>query len=319
MSKNNLVFSEDLWITFQSNVYPAMLNCLAEDLGVTVESIKKLGVGFYPLEQAWIFAERDHKGNIIGLQRRYKNGKKFMIEGSKRGLSYEVNSTYKKQKSNCIYSKFIRLRDAGVSCPLCGKDDWCLISADDVNNPSAVICPRIEKGSKRYIERSGYLHQLRELRHSRSDELLSVSNKPYLVVEGSSDVLVAMDMGYVAIGKPAAENGNEFLAKLLKNKNVIVLGENDDSVGVRGMESTFQTLKPKCKSVVKILPPDDFKDLREWKPTADEFEKWVKKNRVTKTADGIFETTHFPLLTDEFLEKFPRLVCFEGDWFDWEN
>jgi len=41
-------------------------------------------------------------------------------------------------------------------CPVCKKTDWCLIAKDN----SAVICPRIEDGSKKYIEGSGYLHVL---------------------------------------------------------------------------------------------------------------------------------------------------------------
>jgi len=317
--QNNLKFSEDLWITFQGNIYPAMLDCLAKDLDVSVESIKKLGIGFYPGEQAWIFAERDHKGKIVGLQKRYMNGKKFMIEGSKRGLSYECNSKAVGKKSNNRFPNFIRTHDAGVDCPICGKPDWCLVSSENVQNPSAVICPRVKKGSKRFIEGSGYLHQLRELRDSGQDHLLRISDKPYLVVEGSSDVLCAMDMGYVAIGKPSAQSGNNFLAKLLKNKNVIVLGENDDSVGVVGMESTYQTLKSKCKSTIKILPPDNYKDLRDWKPTVDEFEDWVRKNKVIKTASGIFETPRFPPLAKELLKTMSNFVCFEDDWFDWEE
>tara|TARA_R100000458_G_scaffold59180_1_gene69004 strand:- start:130 stop:942 length:813 start_codon:yes stop_codon:yes gene_type:complete len=42
-------------------------------------------------------------------------------------------------------------------CPVCGKPDWCLVSPDR----SAVICPRIEEGSCRYIDGSGYLHVLK--------------------------------------------------------------------------------------------------------------------------------------------------------------
>jgi 5S rRNA maturation endonuclease (ribonuclease M5) len=43
-------------------------------------------------------------------------------------------------------------------CPVCGKTDWCSISEDG----SACICPRTEKGSKKYIDGSGYLHILKE-------------------------------------------------------------------------------------------------------------------------------------------------------------
>jgi len=318
---------EDLWITFQQNVYPTMIDCLAEDLGVTVESIKKLGIGFFPGEQAWIFAERDHRGNVIGLQRRYKDGKKFMIKSSKRGLIYEINkfgmfrNTAKKTKPNYLYSNFVRCYNAGVCCPLCNKDDWCLVSSDDVHNPSAVICGRSSEGAKRYIQNSGYLHQLQETISSGQNESLQVSNKPLVVVEGSSDVLCAMDLGYTAIGKPSAEGGNDLLVKLLKGKNqkVIIIGENDEA-GQRGLESTFQILKPICKSTIKILPPDGFSDLRDWGPTVDEFEKWIKKNKITKTADGIFETTqHYPLAL-EWLETQKKngklqLRYFNKDWY----
>lgn len=303
-----------------------MINYLAEDLGVTVESIKKLGVGFYPLKQAWIFAERNENGQITGLVQRYKirgETKKHCWSGSKRGLSYECLGV--KQKK--IYQRknnFIRLQNAGVTCPICGKKDWCLVSDENPRNPSTVICSRTSEGAERFIEGSGYLHH-RHQHISNSEQkirpdqfsILSYSDNPLVVVEGSSDVLAAMDMGYVAIGKPSAESGNSILAKLVKNKDVIVIGENDEA-GQRGMESTFQTLKLKCKSVIKILPPDKFKDLREWCPTADEFENWVRKNKVTKTADGTFETVHFPPLAEELLKKFPRFVCFEDDWFNLE-
>ena len=42
-------------------------------------------------------------------------------------------------------------------CPICGKSQWCLIAKDS----SAVICPRVEKDSKKYIDGSGYLHILK--------------------------------------------------------------------------------------------------------------------------------------------------------------
>ena len=48
--------------------------------------------------------------------------------------------------------------DGENPCPICNKKDWCLISTDK----SAVICPRVEEGSKKYIDGSGHLHVLKE-------------------------------------------------------------------------------------------------------------------------------------------------------------
>ena len=56
-----------LFDTYQNNVFPAMLELLAEDLGVKVSSLQTLGVGFYPAHQAWAFAERNAKGDVTGI------------------------------------------------------------------------------------------------------------------------------------------------------------------------------------------------------------------------------------------------------------
>jgi len=41
-------------------------------------------------------------------------------------------------------------------CSICGRPDWCLVSPDG----DAAICPRIEQGSLKHIEDSGWLHIL---------------------------------------------------------------------------------------------------------------------------------------------------------------
>lgn len=41
-------------------------------------------------------------------------------------------------------------------CPVCGKSDWCMVSS----NRAVVICPRVEEGSRKYLDGSGYLHIL---------------------------------------------------------------------------------------------------------------------------------------------------------------
>lgn len=51
-------------------------------------------------------------------------------------------------------------------CPICGKPDWCLVAPDR----SAAICPRIDEGSSRYIEGSGYLHILKVTQEWMNEE-----------------------------------------------------------------------------------------------------------------------------------------------------
>lgn len=45
-------------------------------------------------------------------------------------------------------------------CPICGKPDWCLVSRDDLEDPSSVICSRIE--SDRRWGAAGWFHRLRK-------------------------------------------------------------------------------------------------------------------------------------------------------------
>jgi len=278
MSKNNIDW-EAKFLQFKKNVYPAMVEHLAEQLGVTTDSINKLEVGYFPGEQAWIFPERDDRGQIVGLMKRSHDGKKFMVHGSTRGLLYECAGVFDKKQAGRDYSsttKFIRAYSAGVDCPLCGKRKWCLVSNDNPSDPSTVICGHTEKGATKFIEGSGYLHHRKpQSKHNRVG-VLSHTDKPIVVVEGASDVLAATDMGYVAVGKPNADGRLNWLSSLLKGKDVIVVGENDEA-GRRGMQKTFDALRSYCDSIQKVLPPAKYKDLRAWHPTVDEFEQWTKE------------------------------------------
>lgn len=200
---------EKLFVRYRQNVIAGMAQIIAEQLGVTVASVERLGVGFYPLENAWVWSETDDQGRVIGLLKRYHNGKKVMVKGSERGLIYQYP--------------------------------------------------------------------------------LPKTNKPILVVEGASDVLAAMDMGYVGVGRPSADGGGKFLSALLKGHDVIIVGENDDGAGVRGMEKMFQVLKSSCKSVRKVLPPAGKKDLRSWHPSGGEFEQWVSQYADTADTNRVIE------------------------------
>jgi P4 family phage/plasmid primase-like protien len=294
-----------------------MIVTLSEELEVSVDSINKLGVGYDLIEECWVFAERDDCGKVIGLSRRYRDGSKFMVPGSKRGLIYECVQTIEKGRVH-KNSEFVPARHAGVDCPLCGKRKWCMVTRDNPNDPSAVICGHTPKGAVRHIEGSGYLHRLHTA--TQGDTVTSPlrnSDKPYIVVEGASDVLAAMDLGYVSVGKPSAESGSLLAAALLQGKNVVILGENDAGAGVRGMDRTFSQLKARCKKAVKCLPPAAFKDLRKWKPTLEEFEAWVEqKGSEADLSRLIYDGLDFRTLAEKFVKSSKaRLLYHHDEWW----
>jgi putative DNA primase/helicase len=83
---------------FRQNITPGLIETLARQLGVTNESLEKLNTGFMCgglrednnriSQHAFTFPEMDANGSVIGILRRFWDGKKFMIVGSERGLYY---------------------------------------------------------------------------------------------------------------------------------------------------------------------------------------------------------------------------------------
>lgn len=62
---------------------------LAQQLGVSVSSLGRIGVGWSDRHSAWLIPERDGTGRIIGVVRRYPNGNKRQMSGGKRGLTFD--------------------------------------------------------------------------------------------------------------------------------------------------------------------------------------------------------------------------------------
>lgn len=71
---------------FKADLTVQRLKDLAAKLGVPKESLERLSIGWSVHHKAWTFPERDHERRIIGIMRRYVNGKKMVIDGSTRGL-----------------------------------------------------------------------------------------------------------------------------------------------------------------------------------------------------------------------------------------
>jgi putative DNA primase/helicase len=74
-----------------------------------------------------------------------------------------------------------------------------------------------------------------------------------------------MDLGFVAIGRPSAKGGMEFLKEMpLAGAEIWIIGENDAGVGKEGMEKTFANLRYLSHNIRYVLPPNGVKDLRQW-------------------------------------------------------
>lgn len=245
--------------------FPALYDELARQLGVSSESVAALGVGFIPVDehgnQGWAFPERDAKGKVVGIEVRLMDGKKYMVTGSKRGLTYMVNQDTTQHERN----RWARV-SSNCTCILCGKPDGCLYPEGEYDNPNAVVCVHIATGATKTLK-LGHLHILdlaRQKLQVQNYSLLMSSDHPVLIVEGASDVCAAYDTGFVAIGKPSAASKSKELSKLLTGRDVVVMGENDAGAGKAGMESAFEQLQNVCKNLTKLMPPAGVKDLRHW-------------------------------------------------------
>ena len=272
---------EKILPAFQRNAWPAMLQTLARDLGVTAASLAMLDIGWAPIVEFkkglnyqgwWVIPERDETGKPIGLSLRSREGFKCMYPGSQHGLVYPVNPDHAQGEKAYRHGahNWERLYDAGVECPVCNKPDGCLVSSEDPEDPQAAICIRVSEGADKPMK-FGYLHILKSSGRVAADSPLPASDYPVLIVEGMTDTAAALDLGLIAVGRPSNRAGLTQLKALIRGRDVLVLGENDDvnpqtgeRPGHAGMVAAFQMLKGAAKSIKQAMPPEHVKDLREW-------------------------------------------------------
>jgi P4 family phage/plasmid primase-like protien len=247
---------------YQSNATIGMVNVLAKQLGVTADSLTRIGIGWVIQDQAWAFAERDPDGGVVGIVRRFLDGAKYAVEGSKRGLGFEVMPVTDGYDPG--RQRWVRVT-ADEPCPICGGTKWCGVDGN-VDPPRFVKCHRKVQGSKYTSQDGGHIHELvlGAFKPPRKYATpLPPSDLPVLVVEGHTDAAAALDLGFQAVSRPSA-TGVKGLCDLLRGRDVAIVGENDAGVGIKGMEKAFLTLQPCCPDVVKVVPPIEFKDLRAW-------------------------------------------------------
>lgn len=69
-----------------NQISPEQINQLADQLRLTPESLTRLEVGWSAHDQAWTFPEYNASFEVCGILRRYPDGQKTVMSGSKRGL-----------------------------------------------------------------------------------------------------------------------------------------------------------------------------------------------------------------------------------------
>lgn len=79
---------QNLCNRFHADTTLRNLQWLAKDLGVSVLSLMALNVTMDRAGKCFVFPERDHRGIMVGANRRFKDGSKKAIGGYGRGLTY---------------------------------------------------------------------------------------------------------------------------------------------------------------------------------------------------------------------------------------
>ncbi len=86
---------------------------------------------------------------------------------------------------------------------------------------------------------------------------------PILVAEGASDTACLHTFAFTAVGVPMAGQAAGELASLLRDRHVVLVGDND-TAGRKSVESLCAALIGVCDSVRFTFPPEGHKDVRSW-------------------------------------------------------
>jgi len=128
---------------FGAAVQPEALGRLAVALGLSVESLQRLGVGWSSQYRAWSFPMGAPAGNVLGIRLRLAGGRKLAVRGGREGL-------FLPEGLNCAERLLITegptdcaaLLDLGfpaVGRPSCSGGVWLLVELVRQRRPAEVI------------------------------------------------------------------------------------------------------------------------------------------------------------------------------------
>jgi len=342
---------DKIYAAYAGNVedpFTGILDILADDLGVQKSSLLTLGVGFAPIVSFkqgavitsgwWVIPERDANAKIVGLSlRSYDGSKKVMLPGSKHGLVYPVKAGY--AASSPSYSpgrhNWVRTMETKIHCPICGKEDGCLLSAENPEDPKAVMCIREHAGSVRAgdLDTGGWLHIRKTAGDLRNLSPLPTSQLPIVIVEGMSDAAAALDLGFDTVGRPSDLAGLGHLRQLVQGRDVLIIGENDRKPdgrwpGRTGAERTFETLQH-IANARWFMPPEGVKDLRAWRNNhgltqadllsfADQYGASQSDERHLDEASPVYIAKRW-LLEEHTQEGVPVLRKYGHEWYRYDG
>ena len=86
---------------------------------------------------------------------------------------------------------------------------------------------------------------------------------PVLIAEGASDTVCLISLGFTVIGVPMAGRGADELARLIRDRHVVIIGDTDEA-GRRSVQALCEALCGQCGSVRFAFPPAGHKDVRSW-------------------------------------------------------
>lgn len=219
----------DLAARFQMAFDLDQLHALARSLGLSVEALKALGIGWSANHRAWSFPMVDVAGNVLGIRLRRANGFKFAVTGSRDGLfvpTVEVAGLLTRDGSNAYYPQTAEYDKPCASFLLGDHGIW---KAQFAQRP-----PR---------------------------------TPTLLVAEGPTDVAALWDMGFRnVVGRPSCTGGVKLLVDLVRRRQaseVVIIGDGDDA-GQLGADHLASVLLAYTPAARVIRPSVGAKDARQW-------------------------------------------------------